>query len=161
VAKIFTARSDGLVPCDLLHSGLDQMTAAKALFDTDPSHYDSAGYLAHLGVELIVKSWLLELEGEFEGIHNLQSLFQRLVDKHGVEALSAEHQATLKLLDQFDHLRYPNRNEPVEIGDDDYPRIEALVGHLCRSMPQSIPDSMEKLEYGHKGGRVLMKKKRE
>lgn len=68
--RIFTT-ADGLLPVDLAHCGLDHLTAAQRLFNSDPSHYDSAGYLAHIGVELLLKGWLLETTGRFEAIHNL------------------------------------------------------------------------------------------
>lgn len=137
------------------------MTAAKLLFDSTPDHYDSGGYLAHIAVELLIKAWLLETADEFEGVHNLEVLYGQLVEKHGVPPLSGEHQATVKMLDQFEQLRYPNRKSPVEIGDTDFSGIELLVGHLCRSMPESIPKALEQAQGEHirKGGRVLMKKK--
>lgn len=159
MVRIFRSEKDGLVPCDFLHSGVDHMTAAKLLFESDPSHFDSAGYLAHMAVELLVKAWLLETAGEFEGIHNLQALYDVLAKKYGASPLSGEHQRVLKMLDQFEQLRYPNPKQPTDIGDADLPHIEALVGHLCRAMPQSIPEALEKIEAGRKGGRVLMRKK--
>ena len=159
--RIFSVAKDGLIPSDFLHSGLDHMTAAKLLFDSNPSHYDSGGYLAHIAVELLIKAWLLEIAGEFEGIHNLENHYAQLVENHIVPALDKEHQATLKMLDQFEQLRYPNRKNPVEIGDADFPRIDALVSHLCRSMPESIPKALEQGEHVRKGGRILMEKKTE
>ena len=81
MARIFST-ADGLVPVDFAHCALDHMTAAHALFDTDPSHYDSAGYLVHIGVELLLKSWLLQAAGEFEGTHNLKALYAALEAKH-------------------------------------------------------------------------------
>lgn len=159
--RIFSVAKDGLIPSDFLHSGLDHMTAAKLLFDSSPDHYDSGGYLAHIAVELLIKAWLLEIAGEFEGVHNLEILYAHLVEKHGISPLDEKHQATLRMLDQFEQLRYPNRKEPVEIGSTDFPGIDALVGHLCRSMPEAIPKALEQEQGEHirKGGRILMKKR--
>jgi HEPN domain-containing protein len=161
MARIFSVTKDGLIPSDFLHSGLDSITAAKVLFDSSPDHFDSGGYLAHIAVELLIKAWLLEAAGEFEGIHNLETLYSRLVEKHGATPLSDEHQATMKMLDGFEQLRYPNRKEPVEIGDTDFPGIDALIGHLCRSMPEAISKALEQEQGGNfrKGGRILMKKR--
>jgi HEPN domain-containing protein len=160
-ARIFSVAKEGLVPSDFLQSGLDHMTAAKLLFESSPYHFDSGGYLAHIAVELLIKAWLLETAGEFEGVHNLQALYSRLVEKYSVPALNEERQATLVMLDQFEQLRYPNRKEPVEIGEADFPGILALVGHLCDSIPQAIPNALEQeqRECLRKGGRVLMKKR--
>ncbi len=159
MARIFSSEKDGLAACDFLHSGLDHMTGAQVLFKSDPSHFDSAGYLAHMAVELLIKAWLLEVAGQFEGIHNLQALYGELEKSHGAAPLSEEHRKVLVMLDQFEQLRYPNRKQPTEIGDSDLPHIEALMGYLCRSMPSSIPEALEKIEPGRKGGRVLMRKK--
>lgn len=160
MARTFSVAKDGLVACDFLHSGLDHMTGAQLLFEgDDPGHFDSAGYLAHIGVELLLKAWLLEVAGEFDGIHNLEALYDLLMKKHGAAVLDNEQQQTLKMLDQFEQLRYPNPKQPTEIGDEDLPHIEALVGHICRAMPQSIPEALEKISPGRKGGRVLMRKK--
>lgn len=159
MARIFSIEKDGLSGADFLHSGLDHMTAAKELFESDASHFDSAGYLAHMAVELLVKAWLLEVAGEFEGIHNLQALYDVLEKQFGAEPLGAERQRVIKMLDQFEQLRYPNPKMPTEIGDEDLPHIEALVGHLCRAMPKSIPEALEKIQPGRKGGRVLMRKR--
>lgn len=159
MARTFNTEKDGLVACDFLHGGLDHMTAAKQLFESDPSHFDSAGYLAHMAVELIVKAWLLETAGEFEGVHDLRALYGVLETKHGAPALSDEHLQVLNMLDQFEQLRYPNPKQPTEIGDRDLPNIEALVGHLCRTMPQSVSEALARIEPGRKGGRRLMRKK--
>jgi len=150
---------DGFVSSDFLHSALDHITAAQALFETDPSHYDSAGYLAHMGVELLLKSWLLEEAGQFEGIHNLEVLYEQLVEKHGAPSLESEQAEALEMLDQFEQLRYPNPKQPTEVGDDDWPHIESLVEFICRSMPVAISESLDKAQFGKKGGRVLMQKK--
>jgi hypothetical protein len=160
MARTFSVAKDGLVACDFLHSGLDHLTGAQLLFGSDdPGHFDSGGYLAHIGVELLLKAWLLEVAGEFEGIHNLETLYDLLIKKYGASALGNEQQQALKMLDQFEQLRYPNPKQPTEIGDEDLPLIESLVGHICRTMPQSIHDALEKVAAGRKGGRVLMRKK--
>ena len=96
---------DGLVPSDFLHAALDHIAAAQALFTTNPSHYDSAGYLAHIGVELLLKAWLLEAAGQFEGIHSLQTLYTQLTQKHQAPKLEAQQTAVLRMLDQFEQLR--------------------------------------------------------
>lgn len=156
--RTFSAIKDGLIPSDFLHSALDHMDAAKLLFDSTPDHYDSGGYLAHIAVELLIKAWLLETANEFEGVHNLEALYEQLVKKHGVPQLSKEHQTTIKMLDQFEQLRYPNTKAPVEVGGDDFLEIVDLFGHLYRSMPQEIPKGLDQFQTGHirKGGRVLM-----
>ena len=160
MARMFST-ADGLVPADFAHCALDHVTAAHALFETNPSHYDSAGYLAHIGVELLLKSWLLQAAGQFAGIHNLQLLYKELVANHGAPALDQAQLEVLATLDQYEQLRYPNPKQPTEVGDEDWPRIEALVGFICRAMPQQVPEALEQVVPGHKAGRVLMRKRRE
>lgn len=156
--RIFTT-ADGVLSVDLAHCGLDHLTAAQRLFNSDPSHYDSAGYLAHIGVELLFKGWLLETTGRFEGIHNLGALHGQLVSFAAAPTLDDQSLIVLALLDQYESLRYPNRKNPTEVGQGDWSAIEALVGLLCRSMPPSLERELGNVAFGHKAGRVLMKKK--
>ena len=156
--KIFSIK-DGHIPSDFVHSAVDHLTAAQALFETNPSHYDSAGYIAHIGVELLLKAWLLELAGEFEGVHRLEVLYSALAAKHGAPQLTQEQTGLVQTLDQFEQLRYPNRKQPIEVGDEHWAEIKEFVGFICRSMPEAIPAALDQAEFGRKGGRVLMQKK--
>lgn len=158
MVRVF-APKDGVVAVDLLHCGLDHLDAAKALFGSNPSHFDSAGYLGHIGVELLLKAWLLHVTGEFEGIHSCTVLFERIMQECAAPKATDEHLAALVLLDQHESLRYPNRKAPTEVGDDQWPTIESFVGHICRSMPKELSGELEKVEAGRKAGRVLMRKK--
>ena len=152
------SRDDGLVPVDLVHCGVDHLTAALLLFKSEPGHYDAAGYLAHLGVELLLKGWLLEVAGSFEATHDLGVLYEELADHHGAPALSKDAAVTLEKLDSYGDLRYPNLDSPIEVGNDDRAGINAIAGEICSSMPQSIQEALGKIEPFTKAGRVLMKK---
>ncbi|MBU0621359.1 MAG: HEPN domain-containing protein [Gammaproteobacteria bacterium] len=112
--RVFTT-ADGLLPVDLAHCGLDHLTSAQRLFNSGPSHYDSAGYLAHIGIELLFKGWLLESTGRFEGIHNLGTLHGQLVSFAAAPTLDDQSSNVLVLLDQYESLRYPNRKNPIEV----------------------------------------------
>lgn len=151
---------DGVKPVDLLHSGLDHLTASKLLFNSDPSHFDSAGYLAHMGVELLFKSWIFFIKGSFKGTHNLKSLYHELVVDCNGPRLEDSDVVILEKLDQYESLRYPNRHAPTEVGDDEWPEIEELVGKICRSMPRALDDALSTVVPGHKGGRILMRRKK-
>ena len=158
-------KSDGLLPVDLVHSAMDHLTAAELLFDAGPHLYDSAGYLSQLGIELLLKGWLLEVVGFFDGTHSLKDLYNTLCTEiaDDLEEIDA---AILGKLDNFADLRYPNRHSPVEIGDDDWEQISIEVGHICRAMPEEIVAELEKINASGqpkvtKGGRVLMQKKKE
>jgi hypothetical protein len=41
--------ADGVSVPDLLHFGLDHISAAQTLLKSNARHFDSAGYLTHLG----------------------------------------------------------------------------------------------------------------
>ena len=156
--RIFTT-ADGLLPVDLAHCGLDNLTSAKILFNSDPSFYDSAGYLAHIGVKLLFKGWLLETTGRFEGIHNLVALHSQLVSFGVAPKLDDQSLIVLALLDQYESLRYPNRKNTTEVGQDNWSAIEAPVGLLRRSLPLSIARELGNVVFGHNAGRILMKKR--
>ena len=157
MARTFTA-ADGLIPGDLIHCGLDHLTAARLLFGSEPGHFDAAGYLAHIGVELLLKGWLLETTHQFRDTHQLSNLYVQLVSEAGAPPLDTNQSALLAVLDQYAALRYPNRKQPTGIGNENWPEIEALIGHLLRSMPKSIEEAIAQIDPVKKAGRVLMKK---
>jgi len=142
---------------DLLKSGIDHISSAEYLLvSKDPRMYDSAGYLAHIGIELMIKAWLLHANSEFEGIHPLRDLFEQL--KESVPALhfsETEHQ-TIDYLSNFVELRYPNKIRPVEIGQEDIEQIYDLANALWQQMPDNLVEQYEALPSNKKGGRVLM-----
>ena len=158
MAKTFKA-ADGLVAVDLIHCGLDHVDAAQALFDGSASFYDSAGYLAHLGVELLIKGWLLKVAGQFERAHCLDKLYRSLVTQCDAPPLSDRAAKALKILDEYGELRYPNRHQPTEVGTDDWPHIDALICELLLSMPLSLREALEKEQSVYKSGRRLMEKR--
>ena len=160
-------KNDGLIPADLVHCGLDHLTASKLLFGTGPHLFDSAGYLAHLAIEMLLKGWLLEVNGAYEGTHSLKRLHSELVGSSTATPLDSDLEMMLRKLDGYEQLRYPNLVSPTEVGDDDWFQINQLAGEICRSMPESIVEELEKINAGDshmpvtKAGRVLMKKKKE
>jgi HEPN domain-containing protein len=160
VAKRIFTSADGLAPAELVQSGLHHITAALALLDTHPRYYDSAGYLAHLGIELLLKGWLLEVSGRFGETHKLKRLHQELVQHHGVQPLDADHSALLHKLNTFETLRYPNQNSPTEIGNGDSDAIKALARSLYEAVPLTLLEALHKIESGKKAGRVPMRKRK-
>jgi hypothetical protein len=61
-------------------------------------------------------------------------------------------------LNEFGELRYPNRNKPVEIGQDHWEAIALLASDLCNAMPEAITEALAKIDPTKKSGRVLMKR---
>jgi hypothetical protein len=157
MARTFTA-TDGLSVPDLLHFGFDHVASAGALLKKNARHFDSAGYLAHMGIECLLKSWHLHVFGEYQGTHRLDSLWNKLRECLHVRQLSKRELGTLQAIDTYAELRYPTLNCPVEIGDEDWPKISALEGALLRRMPKDLRDVIGRLHWSRKGGRVLMQK---
>lgn len=122
-SRIFT-KDDGFEAGDLLHCGQNHLSAAEALFAGSPSFYDSAGYLAHMGIELLLKGWLLEVAGEFPGVHRISDLWTDLMKRHGAPTLTENETNLLMKLDQFGTLRYPNKKAPTEVGTEDWELIK-------------------------------------
>lgn len=48
--------SDGYSVGDFLHYRFDNIAAAELLLGTNARYFDSGGYLAHLGLELLLKA---------------------------------------------------------------------------------------------------------
>jgi HEPN domain-containing protein len=71
-------RSHGYTERDLLHSATDHLASARRLFESGPRCFDSAGYLSHLGIELILKAFLLNRTDAFPNDHSLARLLSLL-----------------------------------------------------------------------------------
>lgn len=99
--------SDGYQARDLVHYGVDHIKAAKVLFEKEASLFDSGGYLAHLGLELLLKAWLLEVSSEFPKTHSLVALVNKLNERQKQIVLSEEDKTLLRLIDEYGELRYP------------------------------------------------------
>lgn len=138
---------------DLLQYAVDHLKAARVLFEKNYDLYDSAGYLSHLGIEMILKSMLLNREGEFPGVHKLGFLFRRL-NKNIF--LSKDQEKLVKKLDKFEELRYPNPKKTLEIGDEDWNEIHSFALFLFERFPKELKDEFEKIDRTKKGGRILM-----
>jgi len=155
------SEKDGFTVSDLFHYGIDHLYAAGCLFQLDAHTYDSAGYLAHLGVELILilKGWHLHQFGHFGNTHRLVVLLSGLEEADPNLQFATESKSTLEQLDLFYELRYPRRHDPVETGSEDWGQINDLVNAIWAAMPQVLLDKLDEMDATRKGGRVLMRRK--
>jgi HEPN domain-containing protein len=148
---------DGYIPRDVIHSALDHLVSAKLLFQSGPRHYDSAGYLAHLGFELALKAALLVTSGSFPDLHRLGALLDELAAAELQLDLNERQQAVVRGLDQYFGLRYPQVQEGgIEVGNEDWDEIEELFHHLAAQMPEVWRLSVAIVDPTRKGGRELM-----
>lgn len=152
------SEKDGYTVSDLLHFGFNHADAARSLFDDNPEFLDSAGYLAHLGTELILKAWHLHWFGQYNDIHGLVTLYEKIKEKEGAAGVSAANEKFLAELQNFYQLRYPRRAKgPVEVGTDHLHKFNELLDDLWGCLPQEMVDIYENIDSTKKGGRVLMK----
>ncbi len=154
---------DGYTVEDMMHFGFGHIDAAITLFKDDAAFLDSAGYLAHLGVEIVLKAWWLHQFKYFEDIHKLSELKDKLSELqngNNVLTIDTKHEKFLTELDKFYMLRYPRRQEgPIEVGSDHLPQLEELIAALWQVFPQDLIDIYNSIDQTKKGGRVLMSKK--
>jgi HEPN domain-containing protein len=154
--------SDGFSTDDLLKYAIDHLESAYLLFQHNPICFDSGGYLSHLGLELILKSILLNKNGEFPAIHDLKKLY-KIAKKSGFK-LNKSEEEMLEKVNQFYYLRYADPKKPIEIGDDDWVTIKNAANSLLSNIPGAediINERYKKTNYFEKGGRILMRKKKE
>jgi len=155
----YTAK-DGYTIEDMLHFGYGHIDTARALFEDDPAFLDSAGYLVHLGVEIILKAWHLAWFGQFDNTHDVIALFKAIKEKDKSIDIGAANETFLTDLDKFYLLRYPQRKGgSVEVGSDQLKHLDNLLDSLWQKMPQELVGAYEKIDPHKKGGRVLMKKR--
>ncbi len=147
---------DGYVPEDLLQFGLDHLEAALALGNGNWEHLHSAGYLAHLALELLFKSWLLEQMSTFPKTHSLRKLRQDVQKIDNSFKLTKPHNKLLDYLDGLYELRYPNRKNPTEIGQEDLKLVEELVGEIWKRLPQTLTDKYKNIPTNRKPGAPVL-----
>lgn len=151
-------QSGGYRAEDLLQAAYDHYYSAQLLLEGNHRSFDSGGYLLHLAVELLFKSWLLHEKGEFNGTHSLQDLRNQVCTLEPKLNFTKKQNKTIEYLDNLYKLRYPNRNEPTEIGTEDLELANEVVNRVIELMPESLYEKYEGIPPGQKGGRVLMKK---
>lgn len=155
--KVFTDKDYDAA--DLLQGGLDHIASAEYLmYSKYPRTFDSAGYLAHIGIELMIKSWLLHKNKKFEGIHPLRELLDEL--EASVQSLSftQTEEQTIDYLSKFEKLRYPPKHSPVEIGEEDIKLVPDLANSLLKQMPDNLIKSFKAIPSNIKGGRIYMRR---
>jgi len=152
-------REKGFSELELFHAAIDHLGSAKVLFERDPRTFDSAGYLSHLGIELLLKALILNMDDKFDSEHSLKRLWSTYEEHHGPVALGNENRGALELLEDFYELRYPKVSSPIEIGSNDWDGIERLFEFLVFLFPEHIQEQFKNLDYSEKGNRILMYKK--
>ncbi|MGA8146906.1 MAG: HEPN domain-containing protein [Gallionellaceae bacterium] len=151
--------ADGYNVKDILHFAVDHLESARILFRSSSNCFDSAGYLSHLGLELLLKAWHLHQFKLFENKHCLVQLYSGLKPYLNGKPFSKEQEGLLQKLDSYYELRYPRQHEPIEIGSEDWLHIDELLDTLWDQMPNELLSVLFEIDPKINGGRILMKKK--
>ena len=155
-------RCDGYDERALLMSAADHLEAVDRLMPCGFRVLDSAGFLAHLVVELMLKAYLLHRVDSFPKTHDLAHLLTEC-DAEGLE-LDLEQTETefLTRLNRFKDLRYPNTNDPVSVSSEDFEVLDQIVKRIASQYPGD-PQTVLKNLFSpdpdgvvRKGGRALM-----
>ena len=153
--RVFRAE-EGFEPVDLLKYARGHLYSAEVLFGTAFQSFDSAGHLAHLAIELLLKAAILHASGSFPGEHDLGRLLKTAANAGLSFQQTGDLEGVLFLLDGFKESRYPNPLAPVQIGNADLPGIQKLWNALLAQLPSDLRDAWEQADHITKGGRVLM-----
>jgi hypothetical protein len=146
-------KADGWDEQTLFEYAKRHLVAAEILFENqDIKTYvlsvSSAGYLCHLGIELLLKGCWLGESGFFENEHNLH----KLIKKISFLSLNDRLIVFLTNIEKFNEMRYPqdlsavkvvedsdiNSNLPEEIGDHDWVGTMELLYEIQKQMPEDI-----------------------
>ncbi len=149
---------DSYRPYDFLCAAFDHLASANILFAHNPQCCDSAGYLAHLGFELLFKALLLNKLGSFHDGHSLKAIRQTMKSAGIDLSFTAAHERVLNELDNWKELRYPQSNGSPSIGNADWDQVEALYGWIYGRIPVELRHQMQSRDPTSKFGRVLMRK---
>jgi len=157
------SRADGYSETDLLVASRDHLLSALLLFEEGSLYgLDSAGYLSHLSLELLLKATLLFLEDKFPECHDLEQLLRRLQAAGLKLNIPVAQDDVVKRLRAFYGLRYPDPTTPVSISQPDAPLIRDTWDSLWAQLPEALRARMPELyEVGRdgrlrKGGRAIM-----
>ena len=161
MAKNFT-RAQGYSERELLHSAMDHLASSQALLEIGFHGLDSAGYLAHLTMEIILKAFLLHRDDQFPETHKLESLINRCSKDSFEFVLDKESVELLRKLDRFNNLRYPDPTNPVSVSTEELQRLPHVATVVLMNFPDSLINELERLGDPLpdgtfvKGGRVFM-----
>ena len=153
---------DGFQTQDLLHASRDHFISSERLFKLGETEYlDSAVYLAHLSVELLLKSFLLHKTGSFPETHSLEGLIGQVASHYPAakqKGVNVGYRNILIALDRFYELRYPNRGQSPGICKGDFEAIEMLYEQLKSAMPKTLKEEFNSISKTEKYGREVRKR---
>ena len=153
--RVFT-RADGYSEKDLLHFAYDHIASANILFKEGPSCYDSAAFLGHLGIELLLQALLLHRADDFPATHDLAKLRRLMAEAAPEVVFTDKGRSLLSRIDDFFSLRYPVPGGSEPVGTEDLTPLLTLTRGLVDAFPPELRQEFAtKLK---KGGRVLMRK---
>jgi hypothetical protein len=152
---------------DLLHLGRDHFHTGQFLLSsyairlTAENHeelittLDSGGYLVHLGLELTLKAFTLNISGEFEDIHKLETL----VEKSGMDL--KKYSKLIKEIEKYYYCRYgkDKENTIILIGNEKVHEYDELYNKIISKLPGSLSKKFKNIKFNKKAGRSLMEKK--
>jgi HEPN domain-containing protein len=144
---------------ELLHAAADHLFAADLLYQSGVRCLDSAGYLAHLGVELILKAVLLDLEGQFPGTHDIEELYGRTVTHDSGFRLDHPSESVLEALNKYRNLRYPQPRNMPGVAAGDREAVNRLVHQIKARMPDALVEMLTGPSETVKSGRSIITRK--
>ena len=152
-------KKNGYSESDLILYAMDHIVSAQYLYHLSGSRgVDSAGYLSHLGIELLLKSLLLHHLEYFTDDHRLISLYESLPDV--VKTLTDKEFEMLTRWDSFFMIKYPNPSSPMPAGSHQWTEARQISQSIINLMPKHLHDiavTYGKEQPTQKGGRTLYK----
>ena len=150
--------SENNPPEKVLQQALSHLDASEELFKKGHAFLDSAGYLAQLGIELMLKSWCLYLHGVASDDHKLDVLVNS-INRHSPElSINEDFTASLKEVSNFYNLRYADKSTVTEVGTEDLEKVNYIAEYIWDRMPEEIINAYQAIPFHVRGHRVLMRK---
>jgi len=144
----------------LIQYCVDHLGAAEKLYELSGrwtwQYLHSAAFLSHLGIELLLKTCLLHLEGEFPADYKLKRLWRRL-SKKGIN-LSQENKKWLRDLNRCIELRYPIVGTGPEVDINNWKKTKTLFEELRTNVPEEIRKQIvqhERYRSNVKSGKII------
>ncbi|MGE4169849.1 MAG: MerR family DNA-binding transcriptional regulator [Candidatus Margulisiibacteriota bacterium] len=154
----YLKNEEGYEALEFLHFAKDHYASSICLVNRVSEEYkfsylDSAIYLGHLAIELLLKAIALESKKRCIKTHNLV----QLCSDAEISLVDGDSEF-IKVLDRFCEQRFPSVHGANEIGQDTFMPLQKIWRNLYDKIPETLIrkwDERTALGYHEKNGRIL------
>jgi len=116
---------------------------------------DSAAYLSHVSVEMMLKALALHVCGKYVGGHQLQDQIDLLQESEFDFSVSEDLNVDVAYTNDAWDVRYPHPGNPKVVGHFHRDALIRIWNHCGEIVPQELRTANNSSSPNAKGGRIL------